>query len=130
MLKKYQEIISYTIWGAITTVINIGTFQLLFFLGVNYRISNQIALILTIIVAYIVNKIFVFKSRCSNSKALLGEIIRFTVTRGFTMLIDYFGLIILSNVVLLDPQVGKFITTFIVVFINYLLGKFHVYKRH
>ena len=128
LLKKHREIVSFGFWGGITSIINIGVFQILYLISAEYRISNIIALTITIIIAYIVNKKFVFRSRCANTKKLIGEIVRYVITRGFTMLIDYFGLILLTADLLINPQIGKFITTVIVVIINYALGKFHVYK--
>lgn len=124
-----MEFLSYNFWGCITTILNIGIFQLLFILGMDYRISNVIALVITKIAAYVVNKIFVFRSHCENTIDLLKEIFRYTTTRGFTMLIDYFGLVFLTTVLMINPQSGKFITTIIVAILNYTFGKFLVFQH-
>ncbi|MFP3043050.1 GtrA family protein [Treponema primitia] len=128
LIKKLfnKEIISYGIWGVLTTIWNIGIFQFFFFIGIDYRAANAIALITTKIIAYIVNKLFVFKSHCKTKRELWAEIFRFIVTRGITMVIDFFGLILLNYII--DPKFGKILTTIVVVTINYIFGKHHVYK--
>lgn len=121
-----REVFDYILWGVLTSLWNIGIFQGLLYAGVDFRIANAAALITTKIWAYVVNKFFVFKSRCETPENLFFEIIRFILTRGFTMLVDFFGLIVLAA--FLHPRIGKIITTVVVVVLNYILGKFHVFK--
>jgi putative flippase GtrA len=130
LLKKIltREVFNYLLWGILTSIWNIGVFQGLVYTGVDFRIANAAALITTKILAYLANKFFVFKSRCDTPGGLLMEILRFTITRGFTMLVDFFGLIALNMV--LDPRIGKIITTLAVVILNYIFGKFHVFKAN
>jgi putative flippase GtrA len=130
LLKKIlnKETFAYGIWGILTSLWNIGFFQILLYFGLDFRIANALALITIKILAYLVNKFFVFKSRCDSPKKLFMEILRFTLTRGFTMVLDFFGLIALN--LLIDPRIGKVITTFLVVILNYLFGKFHVFKTN
>lgn len=128
MLKKIfnREVLNYTLWGILTSLWNIGIFQGLLYAGIDYRIANAFALVTTKVLAYLANKFFVFKSRCDTPRKLFVEILRFTVARGFTMLLDFFGLMVLN--LFLDPRIGKVLTTVAVVILNYLLGKFHVFK--
>jgi putative flippase GtrA len=130
LLKKIftREVFDYTLWGILTSLWNIGIFQGLLYTGVDFRIANVFALITTKIAAYVVNKFFVFKSHCETPGKILLEILRFTIIRGFTMLVDFFGLILLEP--LLHPRSGKIITTIVVVILNYILGKFHVFKAN
>jgi putative flippase GtrA len=129
LLRKLlnKEVLNYIIWGIVTSVWNIGIFQLLFLYGLDYRISNAIALISTKIFAYVVNKLFVFKSHCKSFAELFFQIFRFILTRGFTMLVDFFGLILLNYI--MEPRIGKLITTLVVVVLNYIFGKFHVFTE-
>jgi putative flippase GtrA len=130
LLKKIftKEVINYLIWGMATTVWNIGVFQILLFTGLDYRAANAISLVTAKIFAYIVNKIFVFKTHCASPGGLLLEIARFAAARGFTMLVDFFGLILLNFII--DPKLGKIITTAVVIVLNYIFGKFHVFKNN
>ena len=131
MIKKYinEETILYIIFGIITSLLNILLFSLLNYIGINYLISNIITLIIVKIVAYICNKMFVFKSRCNNFKELVLEFIRFFFSRFITLLIDYFGLIIFIELFGIDKTISKIIITVIVVVINYFFGKKYVFKN-
>lgn len=111
-----------------TSALNIGVFQLFYALGADYRIANLIAIPITKIAAYLVNKFFVFRSHCPNKRALFDEIIRFVFSRGFTTLIDYFGLILWTDILHLGPRIGKIVVALVVILLNYLFGKRHVFK--
>lgn len=123
-----REVILYGIFGVLTTVFNIAIFQIFLRFNVDYRIANIIALISTKLAAYIVNKLFVFHSRCKNLVDLLKELGRFVIARGATMILDYAGLIVLVEILKVSEQVGKYITTFAVVIINYFFSKGVVFR--
>ncbi len=122
-----RETVSYIVFGVITSIINIGIFQAFLRTGADYRIANIVALVATKISAYILNKAFVFRSKTETLTGLLSEFVRFTITRGGTMILDYVGLIILVNALSMNTTAGKVLITGIVVIINYLLGKHFVF---
>lgn len=129
-MKKYinREVISYLIIGLITTLINIGLFSLLCLI-LEYKISNIITLIVVKIIAYILNKIFVFKTKCNSIKELLLEFIKFIFFRIITLLVDYFGLIILVEVLSVNKLIGKIIVVVFVIILNYIFSKKYVFKE-
>jgi len=127
-IKKHKEFISYGIWGVITTILHILLFALLTYIGIKYYIANIITLISIKALAYIVNKLFVFKTKCKNKKELISEIMKYIFSRLLTMLIDYFGLILLVEVFNIDVMIGKITILILVVLINYVLCKLFVYK--
>lgn len=123
------ETVRFAIGGVGTTLLNIGVYRALLFAGMAFQSANLIAIVVAKIAAYFVNKLFVFRAKTAGAKASLLEVFRYVYTRGFTMLIDYFGLILLVNVLGGDEKYMKYITTVVVVIINYLLGKFLVFKK-
>lgn len=127
--KNSQELFIYGIFGIATTLVNIIIYQVFLKCQVDYRISNLIALIGTKLFAYVVNKNFVFKSKCSNFKELFKEFIRFTLARGATGLIDYFGLIFAVEILNLSEFYSKYVLQFIVIVLNYVLGKKAVFIK-
>lgn len=124
-----REVILYGLFGILTSVFNIGSFQLLLYVNIDYVVSNTIAMISTKTLAYILNKFFVFKSYTRNIRELFGEIFRFIISRLFTMLVEFFGLIILVDLFKMNPDIGKYIITILVVILNYFFGKKHVFKK-
>ncbi len=128
-MENQKEFIRYIIWGLITTLFHFLFYYLLNIIGLYYVIANVIAIITTKALAYICNKLFVFKRKCDNYKELLKEIFHFIISRGFTFLIDFFGLILLVDVFKFNKFIGKIIVLIIVVIINYILGKDFVYRK-
>ena len=72
LVIKYKELITYVVFGGLTTVVNLIVFKLAgMALGdERYLISNTIAWIAAVIFAFITNKLWVFESK-SFKKAIL-----------------------------------------------------------
>lgn len=128
IIKKYQEFISYGFWGLVTTLLHILLFFILTKIGIKYYIANIITLITIKTLAYFINKMFVFKTKCSNGKELLKEVCKYIFSRLATMVLDYFGLIFIVEILHIDALIGKVIVLIMVVIINYILCKKYVYK--
>ena len=124
-----KEISLYVLFGVLTTLLNIGLFQILCIFISSYKIANIITLIVVKIVSYVCNKLFVFKSITNNIKELSIEFIKFIITRFITLLIDYFGLILLVEVLFVPKLIGKVVVVLIVVIINYIFGKKYVFNK-
>ncbi|SDB53386.1 Putative flippase GtrA (transmembrane translocase of bactoprenol-linked glucose) [Pseudobutyrivibrio sp. YE44] len=131
ILKKLvnRETMLYTIFGVLTSLQNIAMFAILLKLGMAYKVANIITLITVKLTAYLCNKNFVFKSHCANLWELTKEFARFVFWRGATMLLDYFGLIFLVEIVKMPELIGKVIMTVFVIAVNYVTGKRHVFKN-
>ena len=123
-----RETILYGIVGAGTSILNVALFHVLVKLGIEYKIANIITLIIGKGTAYVCNKNIVFRSHADTFTGLLREIGRFIIARGTTMLIDYFGLIILVEYMHVAKLPGKCFVTVLVIVLNYVIGKKHVFK--
>ena len=126
-INKNKEFISYCFFGGLTTILNLLLFWVLniFF---KYYVANIITLIVIKTLTYLLNKFFVFKTRCKSNKELIKEILEYIASRLFTLLIDYFGLILIVEVFNINKIIGKIIVLIIVVIINYSLCK-RIYKK-
>lgn len=123
-----RETILYAVFGVLTSLLNYYLFKVLLELGMDYKIGNLITLIVVKLAAYICNKNFVFKSHCQSFLELCKEVLRFVFARGATALIDYFGLILLVELFRFDKLYSKIFVTVLVIVINYVVGKKHVFK--
>ena len=124
-----RETVLYGVFGVGTSVLNVVLFSGLLAVGMPYKIANIITLVVVKLAAYVCNKNFVFQSHCANLRELLGEFGRFVVARGATALIDYFGLILMVDLLLLPKVPSKVFLTVFVILINYFVGKSHVFKN-
>lgn len=133
IMKKIfsREFITYGVFGVLTTLTNILTFKLLLEnLGISYGIANIVAVLTAKVFAYITNKLFVFHHHCENLTELLSEILRYVFARGFTGLIDIFGMFFAVEVLRTDEMIAKYIIQVIVIILNYILGKKVVFKKN
>lgn len=125
-----QEVILYAIFGLLTTVINLGSFYIMnTILHWNENISNIIAIILAVLVAYVTNKDLVFHSEAKELKEKIREFFKFILGRAFTMLIEFFGGLILFQTAL-PAMISKCGITIIVVILNFFISKFFAFKSN
>lgn len=132
LIKKFytKEIISYIIFGVLTTVVNIVVstiFESVFHLEGN--LSSTIGIIASIIFAYFTNRKWVFDSKAATSKEKLTEFGRFILGRGVTMLIEMGGFFLLYTVLSIPFLISKCSITIIVIILNFFISKFFAFKK-
>ncbi len=128
-MKKSNEVIRYTIWGLFSAVLNVGLFQALNKLGLNYQTANGITLVLVKIFSYLTNKFFVFDSPYVNLKRMLKEAGSFFLARGFTFVLEFAGVIFCVEFLKWAALQSKCIMAVVVVAVNYLLSKKVVFRK-
>ncbi len=132
LIKKFmtKEVIFYGIFGVLTTVVNVATFYVLtHFCHLEENISNVIAIILAVIFAYITNRKLVFNSTASTAKEIIIEIFKFFAARFFTMLVEFFGFMLLFNAMHIPNMISKLTITILVIILNFFLSKFFAFKN-
>lgn len=127
---KYKSLINYGIFGVITTVINIGAYSLCYeHLGINNVVSNIIAWVLAVTVAYITNKIWVFDSKSLEPSVLVREVISFFGCRVATGIIDLAIMYVAVDCMGLNSTLTKCISNVIVIVANYVASKLIIFKK-
>ena len=127
-IKKKQEIILYLVFGVCTTVINILSYFSLRFFEVNVFISGVISWIVSVLFAYVTNKIFVFRCKKNTAYELLKEFLSFGAGRLFTGAVDVALLVILvDKMALYEPPV-KIFSNILVIVLNYIISKLWIFR--
>lgn len=130
LIKKYKSIILYLVFGALTTLINIATYALFAkVLNINYLISNVIAWILAVIVAYITNKLYVFESKSFEKNVLVKEVISFFIARLFSLGVDMLFMYITVGIFGYNDVIMKIFSNIIIIILNYIFSKFIIFKK-
>ena len=94
------------------------------------NIANIISIILAILFAYVVNSKFVFQDKCETLRDHIQPFCKFISARLVTMVIEVGGVWLLVSVMGLNDMIGKFLTQFIVLILNYIFSKFFcIYNR-
>ena len=128
-LKKVmtKEVMFYIILGVCTTLVNLISFQLLTKVcKLNDNLSNAIAIILSVLFAYITNKDIVFHSEASSAKEKWMEF--FKLGRAATMVLEFVGGLLMFKLPI-DKMISKIILTFVVIVLNFFISKFFAFKK-
>lgn len=125
-MKIDRELILYVVFGTLTFFVNLISY--FFFediLGVNYLISNIIAWFLSVLFAYVTNRIWVFESK---SPDILKEMSLFFGGRIFSGAVDTALMYTFIDILLIGDTISKIVVQVIVVILNYVFSKLIVFK--
>ena len=95
----------------------------------DYLFFGVIAFVISVIFAYFVNKVYVFETPWDNLKETLKELTSFIVSRiGTGLLCDILIFALMINILMINDVISKITTQVLVVVLNYVIGKFIVFK--
>lgn len=121
-----RQVILYLIFGILTTLVNILTYILFVYLiGINYLFGNILAWFVSVVFAYITNRIWVFESK---NGQIISEFTFFVGGRLFSGFLDTLLLYMFIDLLSLDDLFSKIVIGIIVVIVNYILSKYIVFK--
>lgn len=144
LIIKYKELIIYGVFGVCTTLVNFITYKLFnVILGEKYYLmSNIVAWLVSVIFAYVTNKLFVFESKSWEIKLIAKEVSSFFAARIFSFVVEEAGLFLLvdvlkmkemtieiSGIALGGNMIAKVFLAIIVVVLNYFFSKLVVFKK-
>lgn len=129
LIKKLygNSVVRYVFFGGCTTMVNMVSFYILRKLHMELNTANLISIVLAILFAYVVNSRFVFQDKCETLKDHIQPFCKFISARLITMVIEIGGVWLLVGVLGMNDMLGKFLTQFIVLILNYIFSKFFVF---
>ena len=124
------EMISYLVFGVLTTVVNVGMFSLCHDVWQwGWALSNLLAWVLAVVFAFLTNKLFVFRSKSFAPRVFLFELVSFVGARLLSLGVDMAGMWLLIDVLAFSSILSKVIVNVLVVIINYVLSKLLIFKK-
>lgn len=124
-----ERVFRYLFAGGCTTLVNFGIYTALTRIaGLNENIANIIAVCVSVLFAYVINKIFVFRSKTESNRALLREFVAFVGARGFTIGVDVGGLYVLHTLLGVNDLIVKAGLTILIIVLNYIISRFWVFE--
>lgn len=134
--RKYREAMRYLIFGALTTIVNIVVYTIfakiilkgLYNESLRINVSEIISFVLSVLFAYITNKLYVFDSKTEGKKQFFKEILSFFGCRIFTEIIS----ILMMNSAIwfnINDVLMKIISNVIVIMLNYVFSKIWIFKK-
>ena len=136
-----RETITYFFCGVLTVLVNYSVFWLLLHrFGDKYALLyNAIAFIISTLVAFLTNKVFVFQSRSFLPGVFFKELIMFFGARLFSFLfIEELGLWICTKFLhagdyfflgISGVFIAKVLTTGVAIISNYIFSKFVIFRK-
>ena len=132
MLKKYKEVISYLIFGVLTTVVSLAVYYLSVFTFLNpnnafeLQIANIISWIVGVCFAYFTNRKYVFESKEKNK---LKEASKFVFARVVTLIMDMIIMWIGVTLLHRNDKIIKLISQVVIIVSNYVFSNIFVFKK-
>ena len=126
--NKYREVLLYLLFGGLTTVVNIVTFYVVRQLGVEMQISNIIAWIISVLFAFITNKLFVFESKNKSFLENIKECVSFFGFRVLSLFFDMGCMHILIEILKVGELISKILANILVIILNYIFSKLFIFK--
>lgn len=145
LYKKYEQLIKYVFFGALTTVVNLAAFKIFdVILGKKlFLVTNVIAWVIAVIFAYVTNKLWVFESKSWKGSLVVKELFGFLGARLFSLGAEELGLWLMIDVLNMGEYQGfdilsfnidgnfiaKVIMQIVVVILNYVFSKFIIFAK-
>lgn len=124
-----SEAFKYLVIGGCTTLVNLVAYAIFVkVLHWDVTLSNVLSIAISILFAYVTNKLIVFQSHCASWKGVMYECAKFVGARLATMVIEVGGVFLTVNIIGQDAMIGKLETQIIVIVSNYFISKFLVFK--
>ena len=130
LFLKHYDILIYLIFGVLTTVVNYLVYLPCYnVLQLRSSVSNMIAWAAAVAFAYLTNKPFVFRSYDWSAKTVIPELGKFVVTRLGSGGLETLILLVFVDWIGMNGNVWKFLTSVLVVVLNYLGSKLLVFRK-
>lgn len=149
LFKKYKEVITYIIFGVLTTVVSWGSYTVFVeMLSMKVFLGNLLSWVCAVVFAYVTNKLWVFESKSWKPSVIGKEIVTFVASRGVTGVIEilcvpllaktgfdniFYGILEKMNIsigiLFTDGIYSKIFLSVIVVILNYFFSKFVIFAK-
>lgn len=130
LVEKYWDILSYLIFGVLTTVVNYAVYLPIYnLLVLSAAVSNVIAWVAAVAFAFLTNKPFVFKSHDWSAKTVIPELTKFVSCRIASGAMETVILLLTVDLLGWNGNIWKLITQVLVVILNYVTSKLVVFRK-
>lgn len=131
LFQKYRELILYIFFGGLTTLVNWGLYCILAdWLSVPYLVSTAISQFAAILLAYITNRIWVFKSHAHGFLGIALEAIRFFACRAVSFVMDMGCMYVGVDLLHINDKLMKLLSNVVVIIANYIFSKVFIFKKN
>lgn len=128
LFLKGREGIRYLICGGLTTIVNFVSFCFLAQIaGVSIVKATAVAWLSAVVFAYLVNKIYVFKSENTHWTKIIQEAGSFFGARVLSGIFEIFGMVLMVDCLSCGEMWSKIFLSFLVMVFNFFVSKFYIF---
>ena len=127
LCQKHKELILYVLFGCIATVVSISTF-LLFHMVMNELVANVLSWVITVGVAYVTNRTWVFHSQMYG-RGIWKEMLIFYTGRLATLGLEEGALLVFVTLLGWNAALVKIAAQVVVLVGNYVISKLLVFRK-
>lgn len=133
--RKKKELVMYTVMGVSATIVNWCVYSILV-PYTNIAFANALSWLITLVFAFVTNKIYVFDSRSWDKHIVIKEMISFTTARGITGFLEVFlqpqlyAMGLNQSLFGVDGLVAKITVCLSLVIVNYFSTKLIVFRSN
>ena len=126
--RDHRMGILYIFFGGVTTMVNWGAYYVLYELGgISNVISNVIAWVAAVAVAFVTNKLWVFESRSLQAGVVWAELVKFVSCRVGTGLLEIALMFVTVDLAGLAAMPMKVLVSVVVMILNYVSSKWLIF---
>lgn len=122
--EKFIQFAKFCLVGLTNTVIGLGIYYVLLWLGVNYLISNAASWVISVLNAFYWNNKYVFK----NESKWLNSLFKTYVSYGFSFLLGLILLYVLVEWCGISEIFAPLLILIVTIPVNFLLNKFWTFR--
>lgn len=129
-LSDYKSIIAYIFFGVCTTLVNIVVYYVCAHpLGMSVGVSTVIGWVLSVLFAFVTNKVWVFDSKSWALQRVMREAVSFYLCRLATGALDLAVMLITVDLLGLNDLLMKILSNVLVVILNYVASRVFIFKK-
>lgn len=128
--RKYKEMLLYLFFGGLSFIVSIATYALFNVeMGINELIANILSWIITVMFAFLTNRVWVFQSPTEGVNAFIRQMMVFYSGRVITLVIEEVILLVFITLLGFNSMAVKIVAQVIVILLNYVISKLVVFRE-
>jgi|GEM_PF-16597 putative flippase GtrA len=127
---KYKEMLLYLFFGGLSFVVSIATYALFnVSFGINELIANILSWIITVMFAFLTNRIWVFNSPTNGLEEFIKQMVAFYGGRVVTLVVEEVILLVFITLLHFQSMLVKVVAQVIVIVLNYVISKLVIFNK-
>ena len=120
----------YLFFGGLSFIVSIATYALFNVeMGINELIANILSWIITVMFAFLTNRVWVFQSPTEGVNAFIRQMMVFYSGRVITLVIEEVILLVFITLLGFNSMAVKIVAQVIVILLNYVISKLVVFRE-